>query len=151
MRWDLFTFGNWVGSGHPCTGLRSGHLRFLGFSGVARKLVKVSEIVEMPWEIAQEASESCSGSLGKSHEVLGSLRKGMELSELSQQCFESVMGHNTGWRTEGARRVASCYTSGKTSQDHNPIIVTLGDVGLGPTAWVRVDYGSTSWHTPRRG
>src|SRR6266481_3289610 len=41
-----------------------------GFSGVARKFVKVSEIAEMPWEIAQEASGNCSGSLGKSWEVL---------------------------------------------------------------------------------
>src|SRR6266481_6158088 len=55
LRWDLTTLGNRVRSGHPCTGLRSGYFGFLGFPGVARKLVKVSEIAEMPQEIAREA------------------------------------------------------------------------------------------------
>src|SRR6266481_234391 len=80
VRWDLTTMGDRVGLGHPCTGLGSGYFGFSGFPGVARKLVKVSEIAEMPWEIAREALGSCSGSLGKSQEVLWSLGKGMELA-----------------------------------------------------------------------
>src|SRR6266481_8635539 len=79
LRRDLTTMGNRVGSGHPCTGLGSGYFGFSSFLGVARKLVKVSEIAEMPQEIAWEALGSCSGSLGKSWEVLGSVRKGTEL------------------------------------------------------------------------
>src|SRR6266481_10176753 len=69
LRQYLTTMGNRV---------RLGYFRFSGFSGVARKLVKVSKIAEMPREIAWEASGSCSGSPGKSREVLGSLGKGME-------------------------------------------------------------------------
>ena len=63
----------WVGSSlyRP----QVGFFQVFGFFlGVARKLMKVSEIAEMPWEIAREAS----GSPGKSREVLGSLGKGTE-------------------------------------------------------------------------
>src|SRR6266481_6144452 len=67
LRWDLTTLGNRVGSGHPCTGLRSGYFGFLGFSGVARKLVR-------SWKL-----QRCLGKLlGKPQEVLGSLGKGTE-------------------------------------------------------------------------
>src|SRR6266481_4227847 len=54
-------------------------LGFLGFSGVARKLVEVLEIAEMPQEIAWETSGSCSGSLWETQEVLRGLGKGTEL------------------------------------------------------------------------
>src|SRR6266481_3429745 len=63
-------------------------LGFWGFLGVARKLVKVSEIVEMPREIAREVL----GSLGK---CLGASGRVRNISEFSQQCFESVTGRNS--------------------------------------------------------
>src|SRR6266481_3023978 len=82
LRWDLTTLGNRVRSGHPCTGLRSGHfgfsgswvLGFLGFSGVARKGKGLSRKLQgccsKPWKNA-----------GKSCELQGSLGLGTEHSQ----------------------------------------------------------------------
>ena len=105
------------GSGQVASGPQVlGFLGFQVFLGVARKLVKVSEIVEMPWEIAWEVL----GSLRKCSGASGRVRN---ISELSQQFFESVTGRNKfrGYKwsskgTDGVLRVQMEFRGHMTSK-----------------------------------
>src|SRR6266481_5035011 len=90
LRWDLTTLGNRVGSGHPCTGLRSGCFRFLGF--------RVFQELQGRVRVCLRNCRDAAASLRKMQENIGNCREALgqvqNIPKISQHYFESVMGCN---------------------------------------------------------